>query len=355
MRAWLELGAAGVYASVQDQGRPGFRRIGVPPSGVLDPALMRIANTLAGNPADHPVVECYDGGQCFNAVGGPVRIAVAGSARLEVVSAEQRRPLAPWRSVTLAEGERLRVVSIGPGRLAMIAIHGLKLVPVLGSCSTYSRSALGGMAGRALSAGDQLPVATDVPDGRELELPEPWAIAGGPIRVVPGPQFDHFGDPGLATLLAGEYKVGTASDRMGIRLEGPAIAHLCGMDSEIVSDAIVPGAIQVPGNGQAIALLADAQTAGGYPKIATIISADLGRMAGKRPGDRIRFTVVSAAEGVAAARDAAQRLAKALQSIRPRAADNEREVDIEALYHSNLVSGVVDAVGSGGTLPDMTE
>ena len=353
MRAWLELTATGVYASVQDRGRPGFRRIGVPPSGVLDPALMRIANALAGNPADHPVVECYDGGQCFNAAGGPVRIAVAGSARLEVINAEQRRPLAPWRSVTLAEGERLRVVSIGPDRLAMIAIQGLKLVPVMGSCSTYARAALGGLAGGALSAGDRLPVAADLAAGDDLELPEPWLTEDAPVRIVPGPQFDHFGAAGLAALLAGEYRVGTACDRMGIRLEGPPIAHLPGMDREIVSDAIVPGAIQVPGNGQAIVLLADAQTAGGYPKIATIVSADLGRMAGKRPGDRIRFTSVSAAEGVAAARDAAQRLAKALRSIRPRTTDKEREVDIEALYRSNLVSGVVDAVGSGDTLPDM--
>lgn len=355
MKASLELTATGVYTSIQDRGRPGFRRIGVPASGVLDPALMQIANALAGNPADHPVVECYDGGQCLAAVDGPVRIAVAGSAHLELIRCDERVTLAAWRSVTLAPGERLRVVSIGPGRLAMIAIQGLKLVPVLGSCSTYSRATLGGLAGRALSAGDQLPVATDVPDGRELELPAPWTTEDRPIRVVPGPQFDHFGDAGLATLLAGDYRVGTASDRMGIRLEGPAIAHLPGMNSEIVSDAIVPGAIQVPGNGQAIALLADAQTAGGYPKIATIISADLDRVAGKPPGASIRFTAVSAAEGVTAARDSAQRLARAIQSIRPCAPDSGQSIDIDALYRSNLVSGVVDAARSGGAQPDMTE
>lgn len=355
MRAWLELNAAGVYATIQDRGRAGFRSIGVPASGTLDPALMRIANALAGNPADHPVVECYDGGQCLSAVGGPIRIAVAGSARLELIRAEKRTPLAAWRSITLAAGERLRVVAIGPGRLAMIAIQGLTLMPVMGSCSTYSRAALGGLDGHALSAGDRLPVDVEPADEHELELPEPWPADDTPVRIVPGPQLDHFGDSGLATLLAGEYRVGTASDRMGIRLEGPAIAHLPGMDSEIVSDAIVPGAIQVPGNGQAIALLADAQTAGGYPKIATVISADLGRVAGKRPGERIRFAAISPAEGVVAARDYAQRVARALQSIRPFTADSVRSIDIDALYRSNLVSGVVDAVGRGDTLPDMTE
>ncbi len=355
MRAWLELTAAGAYASIQDRGRPGFRRVGVPASGVLDPALMQIANALAANPGDHPVVECYDGGQCFAAVGAPVRIAVAGPARLEMISAEQRRPLAPWRSVTLAAGERLRVVSIGPGRLAMIAIRGLKLVPIMGSCSTYPRAALGGLAGRALRAGDQLPVATEPTTEHDLELCEPWLTEDAPVRIVPGPQLDYFGDAGLATLLANDYRIGTASDRMGIRLEGPLIVHLPGMGREIVSDAIVPGAIQVPGNGQAIALLADAQTAGGYPKIATIVSADLGRTAGKRPGDRIRFAAVNAAEGVAAARDRAQHLAKALQRIRPRSPDAGRTIDIDALYRANLVSGVVDAVNWDGVRPDMTQ
>ena len=152
----LEIVSPGAFASLQDGGRHGFRRIGVPWAGVLDRRLMRIANALAGRDEHAPVIECFDGGLHVVAHGGAVKLAVAGDAVVEVDGPDGRRQLAPWRSVTLADGEALRVRKMGSGRIAMVAIVGLELPAVMGSASTYVRAGLGGVDGRALSAGTRL-------------------------------------------------------------------------------------------------------------------------------------------------------------------------------------------------------
>lgn len=336
--AELEILAPGAYASLQDVGRRGYRRIGVPWAGVLDARLMRIANTLVGNAEGAPVIECFDGGLQLAARGAAVRVAVAGDAVIELERDGERRPLPPWRSVTLAEGELLRVRRLGSGRIAMVAVSGLALPVVMGSASTYARAALGGLDGRALGSAMRLSVAA-APGGPERILPRPPLVDGGPIRVVPGPQADHFPPAALDALIGGEYRVTAEADRMGVRLEGPPLAHLGAR--EIVSDATVPGSIQVPGNGQPIVLLADAQTAGGYPKIATVIGADIARLAACRPGQTLRFAAVSAADGERVARTADTETRALLAAIRPLAGDG---VDVAALYGANLVSGVVHAL-----------
>lgn len=340
----LEVLAAGAYASVQDGGRRGYRRIGVPWAGVLDSRLMRIANSLVGNVDAAPVIECFDGGLQLAARGGAVRVAVAGDATLEIERGGERGPLPAWRSVTLADGDVLRLRKLGAGRIAMVAVEGLTLPAVLGSAATYARAGLGGLggslSGRALAGGMRLPAAA-ASASPERVLPVPPAADAGPIRIVPGPQADHFTEAALALLVAAEYRVTAEADRMGVRLEGPPLEHAGAR--EIVSDATVQGAIQVPGNGQPIVLLADAQTAGGYPKVATVISADLGRLAACRPGQAVRFAVVGAAEGERLAR-AAEAETRALQaSVRPLLGEG---VDLAALYACNLVSGVVHALSA---------
>ena len=172
-------------------------------------------------------------------------------------------------------------------------------------------------------------------------LPDPPPAEAGPVRIVAGPQADHFAAETLAAFVEAEYRVSTEADRMGVRLEGPPLAHRGA--KEIVSDATVPGSIQVPGNGQPIVLLADAQTAGGYPKIGTVIGADLPRVAATRPGQVLRFAWVTAEDGEQLARAAEAETRALIASLRPLLRGG---VDEAALYANNLVSGVLDAMSS---------
>lgn len=337
MSAALEIVSAGASASLQDTGRFGHRRIGVPWSGALDPALLAIANRLVGNAADTPAIECFDGGQVLAAVDGPVRVAVAGNATLELERDGERRTCVAWRSFVLAPGDALRIRRIDGARVAMLALAGIDVPRMLGSASAHARSGLGG---GWLACGDRI-TARAFEAGAERILDTPPRNPGPTVRVVPGPQADHFDAVTQAAFLATDYRVGTAADRMGLRLEGPPIAHRAECGAEIVSDAIVPGAIQVPGHGQPIVLLADAQTAGGYPKIATVISADLPWLATRKPGDIVRFAAVTARDGETAAREAYRALEATLARIRALPADGP---DLTALYSENLVGGVVDAL-----------
>jgi allophanate hydrolase len=336
----LEVLSPGAYASVQDVGRRGYRSVGVPWAGVLDARLMRIANALVGNPEGTPVIECFDGGQQFAAHGGAVRIAVAGDAVVEVVSAGEHRALTSWCSLTLADGDVLRLRRLERGRVAVIAIQGLALPLVLGSASTYARAALGGVDGRALTAGARLSAASAT-ERMEQMLPAAPAAETSAVRVIAGPQDDHFSPKALAAFVETEYRVTSDADRMGVRLEGPALKHMGA--PEIVSDATVPGSIQVPGNGQPIVLLADAQTAGGYPKIATVISADLARVAAARPGQALRFQWVDAEVGEQLARAAETETRAMLASLQPLMIGG---IDEAALYAGNLVTGFIDALSS---------
>ncbi|MBP8217334.1 MAG: biotin-dependent carboxyltransferase family protein [Thauera sp.] len=336
----LEIVSPGAFASLQDGGRHGFRRIGVPWAGVLDRRLMRIANALADRDENAPVIECFDGGLHVVAHGGAVKLAVAGDAVVEVDGPDGRRQLAPWRSVTIAEGEALRVRKMGSGRIAMVAVVGLDLPAVMGSASTYVRAGLGGVDGRALAAGTRLALNDADAWGSDRVLTQPPAADERPIRLVPGPQADHFSAAALEALVGGDYRVTAEADRMGVRLEGAKLEHSGAAD--IVSDATAAGSIQVPGAGQPIVLLADAQTAGGYPKIATVITADLGRLAALRPGQTLRFATVTAAEGAQIARAAEAETRALIAAIRPLPADG---IDLVALYTGNLVDGVVHALG----------
>lgn len=343
-RAALAVRTAGAYASIQDAGRRGHRRIGVPWAGVLDAALMRIANRLVGNDDAAPVIEAFDGGQQFTAVDAALRVALAGDAELEIVAAGERRAVAAWRSHLLQPGDTLRIARTGAGRIVVLAVAGIDVPACLGSAATYARAALGGMHGRALASGDEVPAAACAagPE-RVLRAPPSWAgDARTPIRVVLGPQADHFDDEAIARFLAEPWIVSAAADRMGVRLEGAQpLAHRPDKGAEIVSDATVPGSIQVPGAGQPIVLLADAQTAGGYPKIATVVSADLPRLAARRPGETIRFAAVDVAAAERLARARARELDRLLAGIAVLAGEG---VDLDALYRSNLVDGVVNAL-----------
>lgn len=314
-RARLELGSAGVLASVQDLGRHGSRRFGVPTSGAIQPAWLRIANVLAGEREDAPAIEFFLAGPALTVVEGTARAGLAGEVSAVLERAGERHELGSWRSVTLRPGDVLRVGSPRPARVGYLALRGLEVDEVLGSASTFARAALGGLHGRPLRRGDVL-VAAAGRGGPDLALPAPPAHDGAPIRAVPGPQDDHFEPGALARFFETEWQVTNASDRMGMRLDGLALAHRSAARAEIVSDAIVPGAIQVPGNGLPIVLLADCQTIGGYPKIATVASADLPRLAVRPPGARVRFARATVAEAETLARARESEVRALLAAIR---------------------------------------
>jgi 5-oxoprolinase (ATP-hydrolysing) subunit C len=332
----LLLTDGGLFSTVQDFGRFGYQRFGISASGAMDVLAMRLANALVGNQPDTAVIETTLSGPAFVVEAPACRLAFTGiDARITLNGA----PVAPYRAFDAAFGDR---VAIGPGtnglRGYLALAGGLALDPVLGSLSTHSRSRIGGFEGRQLAAGDRLLLPGCVPAGPCLELPaSERPSADGPIRVLLGPQDDAFTSEGIQTFLSSLYTVSNKTDRMGCQLEGPAITHRAGFN--IVSDGIMNGSIQVPGHGRPIVLLADRQTTGGYPKIATVIEADLRKLAQARPGSTLAFTALSAEAAEEAAATDRRRLSALIEKIRPVASEASL-LTAERLLCLNLVSGV---------------
>lgn len=299
----IEVIDGGMLTTVQDLGRYGYQRYGVPTSGALDRFSLRAANRLVGNADDSAGLEVTLVGPRLTFL-VPATIALTGAnltARLD------GRPVPRWQSVLVDAGAVLSFGQPRDGLRAYLAVAGGIDVPVvLGSRSTYTRSKLGGVAGRPLKAGDILHLCGDRPVllGGALRMPEAsrpvYGHAQG-LRVVLGPQADRFTPRGIDTFLSSSYTVAPQSDRMGYRLTGPAIEHLRGPD--IVSDGTPFGAVQVAGDGVPIVLFADRGTAGGYTKIATVIGPDLPRLAQAAPGDTITFARVELDAAYAAVRE----------------------------------------------------
>jgi 5-oxoprolinase (ATP-hydrolysing) subunit C len=331
----LIVASIGPASSVQDGGRPGSQRYGLTPSGAMDRLSLAGANCLVGNELFAAGLEIGPFGASFVARDGAVRVAVAGAPRNADIGGKQ---VSPESSITLKDGETLTLGFARGGAFSYLAIEGgIKGEPVFGSLAVNARAGLGSPYPRPLQAGDELTVdaASGGPE-RRIELPK---APSGPIRVVLGPQDDEFDEANKALFLNSDWKISATSDRMGYRLEGPAIKHL--HDHNIVSDGTVNGSIQVPGNGAPIVLMMDRGTSGGYPKIATVISADLGRLAQTSAGTAFRFKAVSMAE----AQDEARKFAQLLRGLpeRLRAADTV-ELNIEALHDANVAGHAVNAV-----------
>lgn len=331
----LIVSSIGPASSIQDGGRHGAQRYGLTPSGAMDRLALAAANVLVGNAALDAAIEIGPFGAAFTAHDGALRVALGGAQRSADIA---RRPVAFDTSVTLAEGETLTLGFAQGGVFSYLAIEGsIAGEPMFGSLAVNARAGLGSPYPRPLQAGDELAAKAASPGGeRRIELPAP---AGGPIRVVFGPQDDEFSDEAKALFLDSEWKVSPTSDRMGYRLEGPVIKHLHGHN--IVSDGTVDGSIQVPGNGAPIVLMPDRGTTGGYPKIATVISADLGRLAQMPTGTPFRFKAVSMAEAQATARSFAALLGSLPDRVR---ATETVELNIDALHDANVAGHAVSAV-----------
>jgi biotin-dependent carboxylase-like uncharacterized protein len=330
----LVVASIGPASSVQDGGRFGAQRYGLTTSGAMDKLSLAAANSLVGNEPLAAAIEIGPFGATFTAKGSAVRIALAGAPRPADIA---KRVVERNTTVTLADGETLTLGFARGGSFSYLAIEGgITGEPLFGSLSVIARAGLGSPYPRPLQPGDSFAAkpASEVAE-RNITLP---AAASGPIRVVLGPQDDEFTDETKALFLDSEWKISATSDRMGFRLEGPPIRHLHGHN--IVSDGTVEGSIQITGSGAPIVLMADRGTSGGYPKIATVISADFGRLAQTPAGTGFRFKAIPMAEAQAEARKFREQIARLPDHV----SDIENlELRLEALMTANVAGHAVSA------------
>jgi biotin-dependent carboxylase-like uncharacterized protein len=297
----------GMFTTVQDLGRRGYQMQGVPVAGAMDGAALRLGNILLGNergPSDPepagleitvlgPSIRVTEGSGCFAVTGAEAGVTKNGLA------------LPCW---TVHRADAGDVIAFGPpkggaSRSYFCVSGGIDVPLVMGSRSTCTRGKFGGHEGRVLKAGDVL--STGSPDAFQAECEglscpphlRPPRDPDAPLRVIPGPQDDLFTEEGIAAFYSSEYVITNSADRMGFRMDGPVISHKKGAD--IISDAICPGSVQVPGYGQPIVMLADRQTTGGYAKIATVCAVDVENLAQRLPGGKVRFEKITVEAAVA--------------------------------------------------------
>jgi len=312
----FEILAPGILTTVQDRGRFGYGRYGVPPSGALDSFSLRMGNLLVGNPEDEAALEITLMGPKIKVL-TEVVVAITGADLQPCLNDE---PMEMWRSYVLKKDDILSFKGIKSGCRSYLAIGGGISIPiVMGSKSTNLPSKFGGFGGRALQKGDIL--ASNSPHlyltkgGRKLSqefVPaygKEWAF-----RVVFGPQDEQFTEDAKETFISSPYQVTPQADRTGIRLAGPVIERKPEVSESIISEGVVPGAIQVPGDGQPIILLVETVT-GGYRKIATVITADLHLLGQLKPGDTLRFKEVSLDEAYKALIESEARIRRFKESL----------------------------------------
>jgi len=299
----LEVVRPGWLTTVQDLGRVGFQKYGVPASGAMDQTALRAANLLVDNPQGAAGLEATGEGPSLRALVDLV-VAVVGA---DMEALLDGRPVKPGCVTQVRSGQLLELGRARRGLRAYLAIAGGIDVPLLlGSRSTCLPAAFGGFRGRPLRDGDHLQVGPLPKETRRLKgrsLPPDWWRPPGEsptFRVILGPQDDRFTPEGIRTFLTAEYRLSPEMDRMGARLRGPSIGHRSGAD--IVSDSIPLGAVQVPADGQPIILMADRQTTGGYTKIAVVLREDTYRLAQAGPGTSVHFRQVSVKEAQASLR-----------------------------------------------------
>jgi biotin-dependent carboxylase-like uncharacterized protein len=300
----IEVLRPGLLDMVMDLGRPGFRSQGVPEGGAADAPAMMLANRLLGNADNAAALELLLRGPILRFPKGG-RIALTGAnmrARLNGA------PVAWWRALEIPAGGELELGQASNGLRGYLAVAGGIEAPlVLGSRSTFLPGGFGGWQGRALKASDRLPVknADAIRTGVASIVSR-----DGPLRVLPGPQLSEFSDAALKLLAASEFAVSADANRLGLRLSGPSLQYA---GSELASQAVLPGAVQVPPDGQPIVLGWDGPVTGGYPVIAGVITADLHRLAQLRPGDRLRFSFVTLGQAHAAWRQQQEDLNGAIE------------------------------------------
>ncbi|MBQ7561329.1 MAG: biotin-dependent carboxyltransferase family protein [Synergistaceae bacterium] len=295
----LIIQSPGSLTTVQDLGRWGYQAIGMPVSGAMDaPALIR-GNILLGNPDNSAALEMTMMGASVLFKDGGGAIAVTGG---NLQPRLNNKPVQNWQVIPVKDGDILTFGGIcGQGFRAYLCVSGGIDVPlVMGSRSTYMKAKIGGLDGRKLVKGDELLTGSPGKYKAGLSCPEnlrPDYSINKPLRTVLGPQDDYIKPEGIKTFLSAEYKISSSSDRMGSRMEGSAIIeHVKGPD--IVSDAIPMGAVQIPGQGLPIVMMADRQTTGGYVKIGVVHALDVARLSQFLPGSPVKFSQITQKQGI---------------------------------------------------------
>ncbi|MBT2694032.1 biotin-dependent carboxyltransferase family protein [Bacillus sp. ISL-55] len=282
----------GLQTTVQDLGRTGYQQYGISPSGAMDSYSLQMANLLVGNALDEAGLEAAMMGPSLEGL-RDVSMAICGGNLQPMVN---KKEVSMWKSFVFRKGDILSFGKVESGARAYIGFAGGIDVPlVLGSKSTFINGAMGGFNGRPLDAGDIVKGRPFVRKNRFIHknfIPEYNAQLE--MRVILGPHLEKFHPGAIKLFLSNEYTISPQSNRMGYRLEGPALDHIDGAD--IISDAIPAGGIQVPSNGQPIILMAERQTTGGYARIATVISVDSPLLAQAMPGTKVRFAEVTVEE-----------------------------------------------------------
>ncbi len=321
-------------SSIQGLGYYGAQRYGIAPGGAMDRLSLAEANALAGQPAGAAAIEVGPLPARFAVLGEAVRIAVTGAARDVLVD---EVPLRLGVTTIVLDGQIVTMRGARGGQFSYLSVEGG--LQQNGEAGETAIKSLAGSDPRSwvLSAGDAIPLkaASAAGDERQLEL---HARSAAPVRVVLGPQIDYFSEEETARFLATPWVVSHASNRMAYVLEGTRVALAKGHN--IVSDGTVTGNIQIAGNGQPIVILCDRGTIGGYPKIATIISADIGRFAQVPQGGRVQFTAVSVMEAQIVARDFAERLANVKPRVESAGETPAPQPTTAALLASNLAGEV---------------
>ncbi len=304
---------AGPLVSVQDLGRPNLMRYGVPRSGPMDQKSFAIANAALGNAANSPCIELSTAGLSLECIKGAVTLAVVGGGFI-VEAGDQR--LGSWTVLTVKAGQKL-TIKPGPwGSWSYLAFAGqLDATPWLGSAATHSQSGQGG--GKLVSGGQIVVQSAKILPNCEGTIPCPvWARPRHEIHIVAGPQDRFFDEAAFDALLRQPFRLTDAYDRMGVRLRGPSLIPKAALS--IPSEAILRGSIQVSGDGTATVLLADHQTTGGYPKIATIIADDVDGFCQNRPHDEVRFKSILPQAAVELTRRRANAMAVYLSGLERR-------------------------------------
>ena len=336
--AVLQVERAGPLVTVQDGGRFGLMRYGVPASGPMDRLGHAAANTVLGQAQGNTAIEISLGGLALRCIAGSVTVAVCGGGFAVTHTGER---CTPWTVRTLRPGDTFTVGAGTWGSWCYLAFSGdLMATSWLGSTATHVRAEQGGGVVRA---GTDLVIDNArVDEALEglVEIPSK-ARPATEFRVVLGPQLGCFQPEAVELLLSRAFTLTTAYDRMGVRLDGPRLELHQAL--AIPSSPIVRGSLQVAGDGVATLLLADHQTTGGYPKIATMIAADLDQAAQLRSGDGIRFSVVTPAQAVQAARAAAIQRTQDLATLAARPGVRTRQ-----LLETNLIGGIVNPTDVDG-------
>jgi len=292
MQRTIIIGSPGMLTTVQDRGRYGFQRFGMPVTGAADLISMQLANLLVGNDPGLAVLEATLSGPEVRFTGRGL-VAFCGGGMRPLLNGAV---VPAYRAVEVKEGDRLGFEPSDKGCRGYIAFDGgVDVQQVMGSRSTCLRSGTGGWEGRPLREGETIPLGEKRGKPRVTELPEGLVPGYGTpamLRILPGPEIRRLAFDGLKNLMNEDYLVGADSDRMGYRLQGEPI-RLNEQGHEIISAGIVFGTIQVPPNGQPIVMLADRQTTGGYARIATVATVDHSLLAQLRPGDTVSFCEVS--------------------------------------------------------------